>query len=952
MNKKILPIGLTLLLVLSLIVYTEQTTGVTAETVYVDDNFDESTPGYGDYRFSRITDGIAAVDPDGTVEVADGTYYEHFTIDKQLNLIGENRDLVIVEGNTSGTPIISVTADSVSIEGLTIQHVAQQGIRITGATATITNCAFHDLYRGLILWQSNGHTITSCDISTCEDGLYLQSSHDNTITSCTFYNNTINGVYGKISEENTFDDCTFYGNGARGLDFISGNTNTIINCEAYDNGVGFRIAGFNHVIEACTAYDNSVDGISLSNAYQGNVTGCQISNNDVSGIYIAGDGNTITDCMILSNGDCGINATWGTDNKIFHNNLINNAKNAYDVSTNSWDHEGLNEGNYWSDFDEPSEGAWDNDSDGIVDTAYNITGGTNQDEYPLMTPYNLILPLALSFSSEVDENASFIVSVTTEYDDTVENATVQFNGVDYFTDATGTVTLIAPAVGETKNLPIIASKNGYYSHTLWIIIKDTPPSQASLVIDAPTQVTEGETFQITITADGSPVADVTITFADATASTNTNGVVTLTAPAVEQDVSYPITAEKTGYQTATDSITVLNQISPMIQVIAPNGGETWQNTQQIQWTITPTTALTNHAVTIQYQQGDQAWITIVEHLTELGTPYSWDTTMVPDGYPYVIQVILESDENLDGTYETIVSQDTSDNPFAIDNTVTHTGTVAGYVQEQTGNDTIPVIDAVVCLILSEANNEITSRCTFTDENGTYTFTAPAGTYTLKAGKDGYITSITETVTIWANETTLMNFTLETGTDTEPGVIPVIVEENREEINYAIAAGNVGAELIIQQEEDTGEYESIIVSYDMVQINLTNVTSDQIALIVDGDENTLGKTIILSVTGFDFEQGITVEYDGVPINMADDLLDVLNPRDDGSLPEILLTQGADGWQLAISIPHFSEHEIMIYSLGEVVETLVSITSILLYIVALVALAIITGIPIIRLWRKVE
>ena len=46
----------------------------------------------------------------------------------------------------------------------------------------------------------------------------------------------------------------------------------------------------------------------------------------------------------------------------------------------------MQEGNYWDDFDELSEGAWDNNSDGIVDSLYTILGGSNQDLYPLMYP--------------------------------------------------------------------------------------------------------------------------------------------------------------------------------------------------------------------------------------------------------------------------------------------------------------------------------------------------------------------------------------------------------------------------------------------------------------------------------------------------------------------------------------------------------------------------------------
>ncbi|MCD6468866.1 MAG: PKD domain-containing protein, partial [Thermoplasmata archaeon] len=66
---------------------------------------------------------------------------------------------------------------------------------------------------------------------------------------------------------------------------------------------------------------------------------------------------------------------------------IDNTVNVNDYSLNNWYNATLHEGNYWSDFDEASEGAYDNDSDGIVDSPYNISGGSNQDLYPLTGPW-------------------------------------------------------------------------------------------------------------------------------------------------------------------------------------------------------------------------------------------------------------------------------------------------------------------------------------------------------------------------------------------------------------------------------------------------------------------------------------------------------------------------------------------------------------------------------------
>lgn len=265
------------------------------------------------------------------------------------------------------------------------------------------------------------------------------------------------------------------------------------------------------------------------------------------------------------------------------------------------------------------------------------------------------------------------------------------------------------------------------------------------------------------------------------------------------------------------------------------------------------------------------------------------------------------------------------------------GWVQGVVMENLSNGTIPLADAMVCLIISDEDNVITSKCTFTDEQGAYTIEANAGTYTIKAGKKGYITSTVNNVAIKSNETTWINFTLERGTGTEPGVFPVIVEEYHEEILKAIADGKVGGELIIQREDDV--YESQVVSYNDISIDPTNINEEQIKFIVDGDENAAGKTIVITVEDFALEQDIVVSYDGKPIDEADSIVDVLNPYDDGINAEYHKVQDPDGTKILVSVAHFSEHEITISALEKIVKPLTDVNAVLLYVVIAVIAALI-------------
>ena len=84
-------------------------------------------------------------------------------------------------------------------------------------------------------------------------------------------------------------------------------------------------------------------------------------------------------------------------NTIYHNSFINNFNDVEeDNHLNFWDNGYPSGGNYWNDYT-----GYDNNTDGIGDTPYEIEGGYNQDNYPLMHPFGLIteLPHGWSFFS-------------------------------------------------------------------------------------------------------------------------------------------------------------------------------------------------------------------------------------------------------------------------------------------------------------------------------------------------------------------------------------------------------------------------------------------------------------------------------------------------------------------------------------------------------------------------
>jgi len=349
-------------------------------------------------------------------------------------------------------------------------------------------------------------------------------------------------------------------------------------------------------------------------------------------------------------------------------------------------------------------------------------------------------------------------------------------------------------------------------------------SMVQLVIDVQSSVLEGSDFLVTVTANDMPIQDVEIGFNDQINYTDSEGKVTVTAPPVDQNTEYFITASKNGYEGTTGTITVLNQ----------------------------------------EPDGDKGWI------------------------------------------------------FGV---VSNT---SGFLLE----------NASVCAVIDDSGT--TSICKFTNDQGKYQILVPAGTYTIEANKEEYETSTKSNIIVEENVAIEVSFVLEKSEE-EP-----ITDENQKLINEAIKAGNVGGEIIIQ---DDGSEE---IRYADISITLQNIDTEnnKITLLVAGEETA--KTIIITIDENVIEVGnIIVEYDGIVIKEADDIEDILNARDDGSLPEYYMITDKEERKLLVSIPYFSEHTITISSIAEAVSGIIAIT---IYLVFCIVVAIAATVHMLFVWRK--
>jgi hypothetical protein len=165
--------------------------------------------------------------------------------------------------------------------------------------------------------------------------------------------------------------------------------------------------------------------------------------------------------------------------------------------------------------------------------------------------------LQILCTPQVNEDAMFEVTVKSGIL-SIDNVTVTFNGDTIQTNATGKATFRAPFVIPDANntFSITASKEGYVSTNWSILILNIP--QLFPTVPSP-MIMENTTFIVTVLNDeGTPVENVTLMFEHNNYSTDRNGIVRLTTPAVKKTETSILSVKKQGYLSNTLSL----QISP------------------------------------------------------------------------------------------------------------------------------------------------------------------------------------------------------------------------------------------------------------------------------------------------------------------------------------------------------------------------------------------------------
>jgi len=273
-----------------------------------------------------------------------------------------------------------------------------------------------------------------------------------------------NGVKSGSGAENDpyiIENWAINASGAHGITIQNTTAYFIIrNCLVENGGGTYDGIYFDNAINGIVDNNtckNNFYGIYLDSSSNNNLTGNTCENNDTGIFLVSSSYDNLTNNTCSNNSNGGIWIETSDNNHIYHNNFVNNSTQAHDNGANYWDNGYPSGGNYWSDYagvdiyHGPSQNI--PGSDGIGDTSYNISEGSNQDRYPLMNSFPLTWTGWVAFGLE---NLYSVRLEENLYLDQGSKLVVKFYKYDNVTlQAESVIENIAPPenIKENENVP-------------------------------------------------------------------------------------------------------------------------------------------------------------------------------------------------------------------------------------------------------------------------------------------------------------------------------------------------------------------------------------------------------------------------------------------------------------------------------------------------------------------
>lgn len=330
-----------------------------------------------DCKIKSISQAVKLANKGDTILIKGGIYKErNIIVDKSIHLYGI--DNPIIDGEDKGE-IITVTADSVTISGLTIINVGTSYTKDYSALKikrvdyfSIRNNTLKNVFFGITIEKSHHGIIENNNISSdatqeynSGNGIHLWHCSDITIN-----NNKLSGlrdgIYFEFVSKSTISNNISENNVRYGLHFMFSNDNKYLNNTFRNNGAGVAVMFSKNILmyrnKFVHNWGSSSYGLLLKEIYD-----AEIKNNlfEQNTIGINAEGST----RINYKNNNFLNNGWAIKisgacykNKFIQNNFISNA---FDVSYHSKLNDNEFNNNYWSEYT-----GYDLDKNGIGDVPY------------------------------------------------------------------------------------------------------------------------------------------------------------------------------------------------------------------------------------------------------------------------------------------------------------------------------------------------------------------------------------------------------------------------------------------------------------------------------------------------------------------------------------------------------------------------------------------------------